>query len=307
MPSQTQTARQVSPIDPACDDRSTLLFDSEQTPRAEGDSPDLVGQVGRARSSGVTDLEREAIPSALHRAHASPPKFKQNCGEALMAEERTPDADRDGLSRGADPQSSQPTPAGELSPSKLRELVERAQRGDRDAFAVLIERHQRVAAAKAYGMLGDSHLAADSLQEAFFKTWQKISTLRQPERFSGWFLAIVQRTSLDVARRRHRVSGHEHGWEELSGAESASASDAPGIDPIVAREQGLRIREAIRALPPEYREVILLKHAEGRSYREIARLLRTTVKAVESRLFRARQQLGRSLASKSDEGRERDN
>jgi len=88
--------------------------------------------------------------------------------------------------------------------------------------------------------------------------------------------------------------------------EGPSSTETQGIDPIVARERGQQIREAIRALPPEYREVILLKHAEGRSYREIARLLRTTVKAVESRLFRARQQLGRSLASKSDQGRERD-
>ncbi len=223
-----------------------------------------------------------------------------------MAEEPTPDAARDDTSQGTDQRSSQPPLAEELSPSQLRETVERAQNGDRDAFAVLIERHRRVATAKAYGMLGDSHLAADALQEAFFKTWQKLATLRQPERFSGWFLAIVQRTSMDVARRRTRVGGHEHGWEKLSDVEGPSSTETQGIDPIVARERGQQIREAIRALPPEYREVILLKHAEGRSYREIARLLRTTVKAVESRLFRARQQLGRSLASKSDQGRERD-
>ena len=159
----------------------------------------------------------------------------------------------------------------------------------------MIERHRGVATAKAYGILGDVHLTADALQEAFFKAWQKLATLRQPERFSGWFLQVVHHASSDVARRRGRVSGREQGWEELPGEDRKRQRAAVGADALLAGERGERIRAAIRSLPPEYREVIYLKHAEGRSYREIARLLKTTVKAVESRLFRARQQLSKFL------------
>ena len=81
---------------------------------------------------------------------------------------------------------------GDLRPDQLRALVERAQKGDRQAFTVLLERHRGVAIAKAYGTLGDMDLSYDALQEAFLKTWQKLNTLGQPERFSGWFLMIVK-------------------------------------------------------------------------------------------------------------------
>ena len=189
---------------------------------------------------------------------------------------------------------------GDLRPDQLRALVERAQKGDRQAFTVLLERHRGVAIAKAYGTLGDMDLSYDALQEAFLKTWQKLNTLGQPERFSGWFLMIVKNASLDVARRRSRVSGREQGWEELPGEDRSLPRPAQGAESLAQGERAKRIRAAIQSLPAEYREVLLLKHEEGRSYREIARLLRTTVKAVESRLFRARQQLSRAV---ENEGR----
>ena len=67
-------------------------------------------------------------------------------------------------------------------------------------------------------------------------------------------------------------------------------------------EEASRIREALASLSEEYREVILLKHLEGQSYREIARLLKTSVRSVESRLFRARQQLSRTLGRQNVTG-----
>jgi RNA polymerase sigma-70 factor (ECF subfamily) len=190
----------------------------------------------------------------------------------------------------------------DLRPERLRELVDGARRGDREAFAELIEHHRAIAAAKAFGALGDVHWTADALQEAFLKAWQKIASLREPERFSGWFLAIVQRAALDVSRRRNRVSGWERGWEDLSDEVGGATESPSGPDVLVRREREGRIRAALRALPLEYREVIILKHAEGRSYREIARLLGETVKAVESRLFRARQLLGRLLDEEAAPG-----
>lgn len=187
-------------------------------------------------------------------------------------------------------------PRGEsLRPEHLRELVDRSRHGDREAFSELVERHRVIAAAKAFGALGDVHLTADAVQEAFLKAWQKIGELREPERFSGWFLAIVQRASVDVSRRRGRASVRERSWEELGAGDGAALAEPSGAELLIRRERGERIRQALRALPPEYREVIILKHAEGRSYREIARLLGTSIKAVESRLFRARQHLGRML------------
>ena len=221
--------------------------------------------------------------------------------EMNAEENRNPDSNQASPTGSSPPGDGTPElEAGDLRPDQLRALVERAQKGDRQAFTVLLERHRGVAIAKAYGTLGDMDLSYDALQDAFLKTWQKLSTLGQPERFSGWFLMIVKNASLDVARRRSRVSVREQGWEELPGDDRSLPRPTQGAESLARGERTQRIRDAIQSLPPEYREVLLLKHEEGRSYREIARLLRTTVKAVESRLFRARQQLSRAI---ENEGR----
>ncbi|MCI0651027.1 MAG: RNA polymerase sigma factor [Planctomycetes bacterium] len=185
-------------------------------------------------------------------------------------------------------------------------LVERACKGDGAAFAELVERHRKLAASTAFGILGEVHHAADAVQESFFKAFQRLDQLQDPERFLSWFLAIVRATAMDIVRRRVRWGTREvpyaRGTQDEDGVREplgrlpsgAAASTAP-FEVVARAEEADRIREALMALPPDYREVLLLKHLEGRSYREIARLLKQSVRAVESKLFRARQQLTAQL------------
>lgn len=183
--------------------------------------------------------------------------------------------------------------------SEIAALVDRAQQGDRDAFAELVESYRRVAAGVAYGILGDPHLAADAVQDAFFKAFRGLSSLKDSERFSSWFLAIVRSTATDLARKRTRWGVREVAMGDAIAEGSSTPRPGPQ-DALLQGEEANRIRDAMMALSDEYREVILLKHIEGHSYREIARLLKTSVRAVESRLFRARQQLHRMLHGESD-------
>lgn len=167
----------------------------------------------------------------------------------------------------------------------LPDLVARARQGDRVAFSTLVEKHRRLAAGVAYGILGDVHLSADAVQDAFVKAWQGLDRLRDASRFPPWFLQIVRTSALDIVRRRSRLNRSEYPLLDSDQGEDGNPSPEAVL---VSQERSVVIRNAIRSLPSEYREVILLKHAENRSYREIARLQRTTVKAVEARLYRAR-------------------
>ena len=167
----------------------------------------------------------------------------------------------------------------------LPDLVARARQGDRVSFSALVEKHRRLAAGVAYGILGDVHLSADAVQDAFVKAWQGLDRLRDASRFPPWFLQIVRTSALDIVRRRSRLNRSEYPlFDSDQGVDGKPSPEAM----LVSQERSVAIRRAISSLPAEYREVILLKHAERRSYREIARLQRTTVKAVEARLYRAR-------------------
>jgi RNA polymerase sigma-70 factor (ECF subfamily) len=170
---------------------------------------------------------------------------------------------------------------------EISQLVSAARQGDRDAFTQLVEMHQKVAGSIAYGILSDTHLAADAVQEAYVKAWRGLDGLREDVRFPSWFLKIVRSRALDLLRQRKRKIPSTVPLED-----DIDADDSPGPSEVLERkERGDRIRQALESLSPEYREILLLKHDQNRSYREIARLLGMTVKGVESKLFRARQAL----------------
>ena len=157
------------------------------------------------------------------------------------------------------------------------------------------------------GVLGARAEAAEVLQDAFLKAFQKLAQLNEPEAFPAWFLNIVRASAIDIVRRRRRWGSQEVALadEAIAPGEGAAArqpvgSTSPASPPeaLVRAEDAGQIRSALSDLSAEYREVIILKHLEGRSYRQIARLLKTSVRSVESKLFRARQQLSRSLRAK---------
>ncbi|MGE4618359.1 MAG: sigma factor, partial [Planctomycetota bacterium] len=71
---------------------------------------------------------------------------------------------------------------------EISQLVSAARQGDREAFTQLVEMHQKVAGSIAYGILSDTHLAADAVQEAYVKAWRGLDGLRDDARFPAWFL-----------------------------------------------------------------------------------------------------------------------
>ena len=168
------------------------------------------------------------------------------------------------------------------------DLVALTLRGEREAFATLVERYDRAVYHLAYRTLHDVEEARDATQEAFFKAFRSLRTFKPGSKFSTWIFAITYHGCCDRLNRRKRYSG-----EELP----ERADSAPGPEhQVIALDEASRLRAAIDALPEKYRAVVTLFHLQGRQYEEIAGVLGLPMGTVKTHLFRAKEQLRRLLS-----------
>jgi RNA polymerase sigma factor (sigma-70 family) len=173
----------------------------------------------------------------------------------------------------------------------LESLVCAAQRGEIDAFGLLVERFQRMACAVAYATVGDIHLAEDAAQEAFIEAFQCLPSLREPAAFPAWFRRIVHKRADRLVRGRRL---------ELLPIEAAGATPSALPGPAqVSEMQELRraMLDAVATLPEPERLLVSLFHLAGYSQREVAAITEIPEPLVKKRLFRARQALRRQIES----------
>jgi RNA polymerase sigma-70 factor, ECF subfamily len=168
----------------------------------------------------------------------------------------------------------------ELSDEQLMQAV---ARGDVAAFDQIIRRYQHVAWKTACRLLSDSMEAEDVAQEAFLKLLDAAPRYRPTASFRTYFYRILTRLCIDRIRKKRPVV-----TEHLP--ESADSSPGPP-ETLIAREREVQVRMALEALPASQKTAIILRHYQGLSYSEIARIMETTVKAVEGLISRARSSL----------------
>ena len=168
------------------------------------------------------------------------------------------------------------------------ELIAKAQQGDRQAFGELVRRHREGVINVVYRMCGNANLAEDSAQEAFIRAWQHLPNYRPRSAFRNWVYRIATNAATDLMRRER---------ETVDVDTLSLASSDEGPEAMVERgERGERVRQAVLALPPASRAVLVLREYEGLSYREIADTLGIPIGTVMSRLSYARNRLRQSLA-----------
>ena len=159
-----------------------------------------------------------------------------------------------------------------------RELVERAGRGDHDAFAILVrERIARLDAA-ARLILHDPELARDAVQEALVGAWRDLPGLRDPDRFDAWIHRITVRSCLMILRRHRR---------RVIEVELTATTDLPAGDIgsfVVNRDE---VERALRRLEPDQRAVVVVHFFLGLSLPETAETLGIPLGTVKSRLHRS--------------------
>jgi RNA polymerase sigma factor (sigma-70 family) len=158
-----------------------------------------------------------------------------------------------------------------------RDLVEQAQRGDRESFEVLAGMSIAWLYNVAQLMLADGDLAQDAVQEALVVTWRDIRGLRDPDRFDAWLRRILVRCVYRVAKGERRQAERERhlGADESSPDSAGELANRDEIDRV------------FRRIKAEYRAVIVLHHYLGFSDQEAGEILGVPAGTVKSRLHRA--------------------
>jgi RNA polymerase sigma-70 factor, ECF subfamily len=164
------------------------------------------------------------------------------------------------------------------------ELIERAQAGEREAFAMLYRRHQARVYRFARAMTGSDTLAEDIVQEVFLELMRGLGRYDASRAALATYLFGVAR---NIAR--HQTRGRRR-LTPLDAAGDAVAVDDPSAD-LAQSDRVRQVRAGIAALPRRYREVILLCDIHDLSYVDAADALKVPLGTVRSRLHRARQQL----------------
>jgi RNA polymerase sigma-70 factor (ECF subfamily) len=173
-------------------------------------------------------------------------------------------------------------------------LVERAQRGDADAFGELVRRHGRYLFSVAYRVTGEEALAEDVVQDTFLKAWQRIGRFDFRAEFTTWIYRIAVNRGIDLMRRKQRHAEDPPPVE--LGDEGLGSTDAPGPHRLaVSGELGRQALELLRSLTPMERASFVLRHMEGRSIAEIGAVLGTRTSATKHAVFRAVRKLRAGL------------
>lgn len=159
-----------------------------------------------------------------------------------------------------------------------RELIDRAKRGDHDAFAKLVDGALRRLDAAARLILRDPDLAQDAVQESLIRAWRDLPGLRDPARFDAWLHRLTVNACLDLARRRRRRLVEV----ELSPIDSLNVPDHAGA--IAEREL---VDAALRRLDPGHRAVVALHYLLGMPLPDVAVSLGIPYGTAKSRLHYA--------------------
>jgi len=176
------------------------------------------------------------------------------------------------------------------------ELIERFQKGDREAFEQIVARYKDQLLNFAYRFLGSRQEAEDVVQDTFLRVYRNRKAYRRVARFSTWIYTIagnLAKTELRKRKRRKLFSISDLGFEEKD-YEISDLTYNPEDDVEGTLKEEI-IQKEIERLPPKFREVIILRDVQGLSYEEIALILRIPIGTVKSRVNRARLRLQRRL------------
>jgi len=175
-----------------------------------------------------------------------------------------------------------------------RELIQRAARGDHEAFDALVRLSSNRLYAIAYRIVRDQHLAEDALQQTLITIWNELPRLRDPDRFDAWTYRLIVRAAVAEARKAGR--------SETVGLlpEDADASRSPDAFRAIADRDELE-RGFLR-ISPEQRAVLVLQHFGGLSQAEIADVLGIPIGTAGSRIHYAARALRAAIEADSRAG-----
>jgi RNA polymerase sigma-70 factor (ECF subfamily) len=180
-----------------------------------------------------------------------------------------------------------------------QQLVERAQRGDKRAFEMLVAKYQRKLGRLLSRFIRDSAEVEDVAQEAFIKAYRALPSFRGDSAFYTWLYRIGINTAKNylVAMGRRAPTTTEFDSEEAENFEDGDQLrdvNTPEAE-LMSKQIASTVNETMQALPEELRTAITLREIEGLSYEDIATIMNCPIGTVRSRIFRARETIAERL------------
>ena len=179
--------------------------------------------------------------------------------------------------------------------------MHRIQAGETGAFALLVELYQSSVLNTVYKYVGNRAIAEELTQDIFVRVYRARETYERKAKFDTWLYRIVFNLCVNAAeygKRRRALSLDYDGGSGTS--DGPILVDDPGAETPLAQLEREELREHVRAaisrLPPQQRAALIMSRFQGLPYQEIAESLGTTVEAIKSLLFRARENLRQQLS-----------
>jgi RNA polymerase sigma-70 factor (ECF subfamily) len=171
------------------------------------------------------------------------------------------------------------------------QLVAASKRGDQDAFAQLVQQHQRRVFNLVFRMLQQYEEASEVTQETFLAAWQGLPAFRGDARFSTWLYRIAYNCALKQLEQRKR----EKALQVCMQTEEVIAQEQCLDAELEARARQALVQEHLANLPAKYRIVLVLRHLQDMTYEEMAEILTMPIGTIKTHLFRARNLLKERL------------
>ncbi len=173
-------------------------------------------------------------------------------------------------------------------------LIQDVLAGDTDRFEDLVHAHERGVYNLCLRMLGNEQDAMDASQESFFRAYRALESFRGDSKFSVWLYRLTSNVCLDMLRRRPAAPSLSLTDEEERELPLPDTGPSPQ-EALERKELRQAVRRGLTALPPEFRQVLILREINGLSYEEIGAAVGLEAGTVKSRIFRARKKLAAAL------------
>jgi RNA polymerase sigma-70 factor (ECF subfamily) len=167
------------------------------------------------------------------------------------------------------------------------QLVKASQQGDQDAFALLVQKHQRRVFNVSLRMLRDYEEASEVTQEAFLAAWQGLPSFRGEACFATWLYRIAYNCSLRQLEQHKRERALQGAIQAEQILEEVN-KERQVEDILELRGRQTLVREQMENLPARYRMVLILRHLQDMTYEEMAEVLTMPIGTIKTHLFRAR-------------------
>jgi len=168
-----------------------------------------------------------------------------------------------------------------------------AVKGDEKAYSELTQKYQKPLYFHVCKMIRNSDFAEDLVQDIFLKAFKSLKNYKNDYAFSTWLYRIATNHTIDYLRKKklETLSIHADDSDDTHATIQLADEDSFTDEPMIRRERKNKVHEAIGQLPEKYREVILKRHIEEKSYQEIAEEMDVPLGTVKAHIFRARELL----------------